>query len=429
MILKGSQRGGSTQLAAHLLKTEENEHVEIHELSGFVADDLHGALNEIYAISRGTRCKQFMFSVSLNPPEKENVPIQYFEKALADIEEKTGLTNQPRAVIFHEKEGRRHAHCVWSRIDIDEMKAINLPYYKMKLQDISKQLYFQYGWQVPRGLMSKEERNPLNFELSQWQQAKRIQEDPKVIKQLFQQCWAVSDSKESFELALNDYGLYLAKGDKRGYVAIDYQGELFSLSRWIDVKTKELKQRLGGPESLPSTDEVKTDLARRMTRRLQNYIDQVLDQQQQHLHPFIQKKRAIKIHHQNERQHLQKKHETRWQKESLERSQRLSKGLKGIWFRITGKYQNIRRQNERETEQCRVRDRQEKQNLIERQLEERQKLQRQISPILQQHQDQLLAIKQDIGKYLEMGGLSPKGLHEEFGYVHPERDVDYTPEM
>ena len=32
MILKGAQRGGAAQLAAHLLKIEENEHVEIHEL-------------------------------------------------------------------------------------------------------------------------------------------------------------------------------------------------------------------------------------------------------------------------------------------------------------------------------------------------------------------------------------------------------------
>lgn len=84
------------------------------------------------------------FSVSLNPPETESVPVEYLEKAIADIEAKLGLEGQPRAVIFHEKEGRRHAHCIWSRIDTEEMKAINLPYYKMKLQDVSRQLYFQY---------------------------------------------------------------------------------------------------------------------------------------------------------------------------------------------------------------------------------------------------------------------------------------------
>jgi hypothetical protein len=44
MILKGSQRGGAAQLARHLLKTIENEHVELYEVRGFVSDDLPGAL-------------------------------------------------------------------------------------------------------------------------------------------------------------------------------------------------------------------------------------------------------------------------------------------------------------------------------------------------------------------------------------------------
>jgi hypothetical protein len=48
MILKGSQRGGAKQLANHLLKVVENEHVEVYEVRGFMSDDLHGALKEIY---------------------------------------------------------------------------------------------------------------------------------------------------------------------------------------------------------------------------------------------------------------------------------------------------------------------------------------------------------------------------------------------
>jgi hypothetical protein len=68
MILKGSQRAGGRQLAAHLLRADENEHVEVHELRGFVAEDLDGAFAEAYAASKGTRAKQFLFSLSLNPP-------------------------------------------------------------------------------------------------------------------------------------------------------------------------------------------------------------------------------------------------------------------------------------------------------------------------------------------------------------------------
>lgn len=65
MILKASQRGGGKQLAIHLLRTDENEHVEVHEVSGFVAQDVMGAMAEAYAVSKGTRCKQHLFSVSL----------------------------------------------------------------------------------------------------------------------------------------------------------------------------------------------------------------------------------------------------------------------------------------------------------------------------------------------------------------------------
>ena len=77
MIIKASQRGGALQLARHLLKTEENEHVEVYELRGFAAEQsLSNALHEVTAIAKGTRCRQPIFSVSLNPPESETASIR-----------------------------------------------------------------------------------------------------------------------------------------------------------------------------------------------------------------------------------------------------------------------------------------------------------------------------------------------------------------
>ena len=40
MILVASQRGGAKQLGLHLLCADENEHVEVHEISGFVSGDV-----------------------------------------------------------------------------------------------------------------------------------------------------------------------------------------------------------------------------------------------------------------------------------------------------------------------------------------------------------------------------------------------------
>jgi len=141
VILKGSQRGGAGQLAAHLSRLDDNEHVELHEVRGFASDDLKGALREALAVSKGTRCRQFLFSVSLNPPEHERVSTQAFEDAVERIEQKNGLAGHPRVVLFHEKEGRRHAHAVWSRIDAETMTAKNLSHYKLKLRDVSRALY------------------------------------------------------------------------------------------------------------------------------------------------------------------------------------------------------------------------------------------------------------------------------------------------
>lgn len=162
MILKGSQRSGGKQLGLHLLREDQNEHVEVHEVSGFVSETVLGAMKEALALSKGTRCQQYLFSVSLNPPAAESAGVEVFERALRLIEEKMGLVDQPRVVVFHEKEGRRHCHAVWSRIDAQTMSAKPLPFFKSRLRDVAKQLFIENGWELPKGFESRERRDPRN---------------------------------------------------------------------------------------------------------------------------------------------------------------------------------------------------------------------------------------------------------------------------
>lgn len=106
MILKGSQRGGQ-ELAVHLMRMDDNERVRVHELREFASDNLWGAFKEAEAISRGTKCRQYLFSLSLSPPECAAVTEAEFEKAIDEAERRFGLDGQPRPIVFHEKEGRR----------------------------------------------------------------------------------------------------------------------------------------------------------------------------------------------------------------------------------------------------------------------------------------------------------------------------------
>ena len=138
----------------------------MHELRGFASDNLKEAFKEIEAISRGTQCRQYLFSLSLSPPEHASLSGEAFEMAINQVEERLGLDGQPRAIVFHEKEGRRHAHCVWSRIDADTMTARHLSFFKQKLMGVSRELYLENGWTLPRGLENAAERNPTNFTLA-----------------------------------------------------------------------------------------------------------------------------------------------------------------------------------------------------------------------------------------------------------------------
>ena len=103
-------------------------------------------------------------------------------------------------------------HCVWSRIDTENMKAINISHPKLKLNDIAKSLYLEHGWKMPDGFRDKSKKNPLNYTRAEWQQALRIGRRPTDIKQELQECWAVSDSKQGFANALQESGYYLAQG-------------------------------------------------------------------------------------------------------------------------------------------------------------------------------------------------------------------------
>lgn len=401
MIIKASQRSGGTQLGLHLLKTE-NEQVEIHEVSGFVSETVMGAMKEAQAMAMGTRCKQYLFSVSLNPPETEAVRVEVFEGAIAKIEERLGLEGQPRMVVFHEKEGRRHAHVVWSRIDAETMTAKQLSFYKSKLQEVSRELFLDNGWKMPRGLMAHGERDPRNFTLAEWQQAKRAGLNPHDLKGMVQDCWAVSDNRESFARALEERGLYLAKGDRRGHVAVTYEGEVFALSRLIDRRAKDVTAKLGKPDDLLSVEATKARIANEIAPRVSGYIREAKQNAHAVMIPLKAQATAMAERHRAERDKQEEGQKQRWQAETRERADRLRKGFMGLWDRLTGDYQKTQKSNEVEAFFALQRDREQRQALIAAQMAERQRLQQQIEQARERHAQQILALHRQAASYRQM---------------------------
>jgi hypothetical protein len=408
MILKGSQRGGEMAMGRHLLKPE-NEHVEVHEVSGFITSDVLGAMKEVQAVAAGTRCKQPLFSVSLNPPETESVPVAAFEDAIDRIEKANSLEGQPRVVVFHEKEGRRHAHVLWSRIDAGTMTAKPLPFFKTRLREVSKQLYLDHGWRMPAGLMDSKARDPKNFDLAEWQQAKRSGRDPREVKGTIQECWAVSDDRASFVRAMEERGLYLAKGDRRGHVAVTFEGEVHSIARVVGKRLKEITARLGSTDDLRTVEDTRLHIARVVTPKLRSLMKSADQARTRDMVALNEKRQAMREKHHLDRQTLDHTQRERGEQEARKRSERLRPGVKGLWDRLTGERRRTLEQNEREALAAIQRDRKQRDGLIAAQLRDRQELQRGIRYVRHRHAARVLELHRDLAKQAsaEREGLRP----------------------
>lgn len=400
MILKGSQRGRGQDLAAHLMRTEDNEHLELHELRGFTSDNLRDAFKEAEAISRATKCRQYLFSLSFNPPAQEKVSVTAFEAAIDQAEARLGLGGQPRAVVFHEKEGRRHAHCVWSRIDADTLTACQMSFFKKKLVGLSRDLFLEHGWDMPQGLVDAAARNPANFTLAEWQQAKRHGLDPRWMKSAVQECWTGSDTSEAFEKRLEANGLFLSRGDRRGFVVLDHNGEVHSLPRALGIKTKEVTARLGKRDDLRSVYETKVVIGEVMAPALRRHVTDSRAQFSKRAEKLEAYRTEMTGFHRNAREKLTARQQIEWDAETKDRAARLPTGMSGLWHRLTGKYQHIRQENELAAVATKGRHGSERQALIDEQLDQRRVLQERIQVMRNEQAEQLRGLRQDIGRYV-----------------------------
>jgi len=416
MILHGSSRGGAGDLARHLLREDENDHVTVHELRGFMSDDVAGAFQEIDALSRGTRCEKFLFSLSLSPPHSADCSDKDFEKAIAKAEKALGLDNQPRVIVFHDKGDHRdrHAHVVWSRINVDEMKAIPLPYNRMKMRDVSRDLFIEHGWDVPRGLINREERNPLNFTLEEYQHAKRIGKDARQIKQDLQNAWALSDNAATLQHALNERGYHLAQGDRRSFVAVDTQGEVFSLPKQIGIKTKALRERLGKDVELPCVADTQANIARDMAGKMSEYDAQIRARDEQRKRHAANQRKQLVERQRAERTNTLEKQEARSIEEAQARQAKFRHGLKGLWDWMRGENARIKKENEADALRSQDRDASEKSELIQSQRTQRQWLSNRQVQQKQSLSELRNQVMQDHDRYKEMSEPSREERREEF---------------
>jgi hypothetical protein len=262
MVIKGSARGGAASLAQHLQRTDTNERMELRELRGVMAEDLDKALQEMEAVASGARSARHFYHASINTRADEVMTPEQWQQSVDRLERELDLTDQPRAVVAHVKEGRAHVHVVWSRIDLETMTAIPDSHNYRRHELVARELEQEFEHERVQGAHigregERPERTPTHAEM---QQAERTGIDSAEAKAQLTEIWNRTDSGRAFAAAIEEQGWILARGDRRDFVVVDQAGEAHSLARRIEgAKAKDIRARMSDVEAqtVPSVDEAR----------------------------------------------------------------------------------------------------------------------------------------------------------------------------
>lgn len=264
MIVKGGSRGGPRQLADHLQRTDTNERMEVLELDSGL-DDLAATFRDWQTLSEGTRGRKGLYHVNIDPEARYDMTRAEWTRAVEILAEELSLEGQPRAVVFHEKNGRQHVHVVWCRTDLDTMTMRSDSHNYQAHERASLRMEKEFGHEHVPGKHAKRDRAKqpefprADISHAEHQQAERTglsaHERRAQMAALKESC----DSGTAFKAAVEDAGYILARGDTRDFVLIGPDGGTSDLSRDLKMKAAETRAFMADVDrdTLPTASEAK----------------------------------------------------------------------------------------------------------------------------------------------------------------------------
>jgi hypothetical protein len=212
-----------------------------------VAGDVPGALAEMEARGVAVTSKRPLYHASISPEAHTPLTDSQVRIAVDTLEEALGFGAQPRVIVVHRKNSREHVHVVWSRVDIDQNRAIPDSWNYRCHEEVARSLETLFGHRpIPRAdskrrTSTRQARAPRDYEL---RQEERTGKPTSQITAEITALWNSSSNSTTFCARLEEAGYRLARGDRRVLVLIDRNGEVHSLARRIQgATTQEIRKR------------------------------------------------------------------------------------------------------------------------------------------------------------------------------------------
>ena len=288
MIIKSSQRAGHRELAAHLMKERDIDGTpQTVTVTGsrdlITGDNVYEALDDMALMAQASdRCLQDIHHVSMSPAHFMDA--MAWEMAWDVYEHEFGLAGQPFIEVTHTKGDRPpHKHRAYERVNVQTSRAVTFSQSYVRNEKIARFIEYTFSHELTIGKHNRSvmQRFKEDGELGvvAWMEAgqahtqqrpsarqthKDVQQEKRtrlptaqVINDL-EYCFEHTDNGAAFEAALGEKGYVLARGDRRKYVVIDFEGGVHSPRRRLGVKAKVLREKWRDlkPENLPTVSDV-----------------------------------------------------------------------------------------------------------------------------------------------------------------------------
>lgn len=265
MIVKGKARSGPEQLAAYLMRTTGGERATI--LDHVTEDDLHRTFMVWHVAGEATQGEKTLYHAQIAPDPRYKLTPEQGLRGAEILAEELGMANHPRRVVLHDGGDKPHLHVVFQRTNLDTMTLWDDSYNYVKHERASKRMALEFGHELVPGKHAKRDRKKqpefprAESTKADHQQAQRtgmsFDERKAELAGIRKSC----DDAHAFKNALEEAGYVLAKGDTRGFVVVDRDGEVYSLSKHLagDIKGKEYKAFMAPIDqaALPTVEEAK----------------------------------------------------------------------------------------------------------------------------------------------------------------------------
>lgn len=149
-------------------------------------------------------------------------------------------------------------HVAFSLIDEETLKAKPVPFFKMRMKVLSRELENEFD--LTR-VKNHRDGRPIRGEKKTSSNRRRLGTDKDEIRNTIRACWDQSDCGRSCEGALAHEGMMLAQGDRRGLVVIDHAGGIHALGkRILNVNKSQILDRLADLDinELPSVQQAQS---------------------------------------------------------------------------------------------------------------------------------------------------------------------------